>query len=107
MKLLALFFPLLGVLGAVGIALPARAQQDARRGAEFAQGGSMHASPGRGVQKTAGENSGRQLSGDGSSNPRASGQKANEHERLSPEERRQLRRDINAAGRDIYHRSGP
>lgn len=28
-------------------------------------------------------------------------------ERLSPEERRQLRRDINAAGRDIYRRSRP
>ena len=28
-------------------------------------------------------------------------------ERLSPEERRQLRRDINAAGRDIYRRHRP
>ncbi|MFA6442297.1 MAG: hypothetical protein WCV99_08180 [Sterolibacterium sp.] len=28
-------------------------------------------------------------------------------ERLSPEERRQLRRDINAAGRDIYRRNKP
>lgn len=28
-------------------------------------------------------------------------------ERLSPEERKQLRRDINAAGRDIYRRQRP
>ena len=28
-------------------------------------------------------------------------------ERLSPEERVRLRRDINAAGRNIYRRSGP
>lgn len=28
-------------------------------------------------------------------------------ERLSPEERKQLRRDINAAGRDIYRRHRP
>lgn len=30
-----------------------------------------------------------------------------ERGRLSPEERRQLRRDIQDAGQDIYHRGGP
>jgi len=92
-----LVFTMLGVLSVLGISLPAVAQQDTQGGGNSVQGrnaeGMRQPLPRRDEQK--------------SSDPRTSTQKTQGHERLSSEERRQLRRDINAAGRDIYRRSGP
>lgn len=109
---------LLGLLSALSISSPAIGQQDAQRSGDFAQGRNAERMrqplQRRNEQKTSGGNSERQLPGDRSPDPQASTQKVYQgqgqgqgRERLSPEERRQLRRDINAAGRDIYRRSGP
>lgn len=118
MKLFASFFALLGLLTALSISLPASAQQDTQRGGSFAQGRNterMHQSlQRRNEQKTSVGNGERQFPGDASPDSQASEPKANQGQgpgqgrgHLSPEERRQLRRDINAAGRDIYRRNGP
>lgn len=117
MKLSVLLASLLGLLSVLGIASPAIGQQDAQRGGHLAQEGNpervRQSMQQRNEQKTSGANSERQQRGDESADPQATAQKlypgqgpGQRRERLSPEERRQLRRDINSAGRDIYRRSG-
>jgi len=118
MKPLVAYPTLIGLLTSLSISLPASAQQGVQRDAEFAQGGqgrnaerTLQLLQGRGGQKTTGGNSGRQSLGDGSQDAQTAAQNADQgpgqgRERLSPEERRQLRLDINAAGRDIYRRNG-
>lgn len=118
MKLLVSFPPLLGLLTALSISLPAIAQQDTQRGGNFAQGRNTErmrqSVQRRNEQKASVGNGERQLPGDESPDSQPSEPKANQGQgpgqgrgHLSPEERRQLRRDINAAGRDIYRRNGP
>lgn len=108
------------LLGALGVASPAIAQQEASRGRDFLKG--QH--PGetqrsfvhRNEQRKIDVNAEQAVPRDASTTPPAEelkpipvqGQVPGQgRERLSPEERRQLRRDINAAGRDIYRRNRP
>lgn len=110
MKLLSAAL-LLTVLGASSVAI---GQQEMQRDRDFAQGrgsrGGQHSLPGRSVQSRGGnvqQSLGNAPSGQSETEQRA----IHEHvqgkgnERLSPEERRQLRQDINAAGHDIYRRT--
>jgi hypothetical protein len=98
----------------VGAALPAIAQQEMQRGRNFHQGsgyGGMHQpSSGQNQQMIARDGAAQRPSGDAPQVPPAIEQRmepgpAQGRERLTAEERRQLRRDINAAGRDIYRRT--
>lgn len=118
MKLLVPLSALPGLLIALSLSSPVIAQQDHQRGTAFSQGRNTErmrqSLQRRNEQKTSDVNSERQLLGDETPDPQASAQKVYQgqgqghgRERLSPEERRQLRRDINAAGRDIYRRPGP
>lgn len=118
MKLFASLPALLGLLVASSLSSPALAQQDAKRSEPLAQGRNAEkmpqAAPRRDEQTASGGSSGRQMPGVESPDTPTSERKASPgkgpgqgRERLSPEERRQLRKDINAAGRDIYRRNGP
>lgn len=107
---------LLGLLTALSIALPAMAQQEGRRSGHFAQDrnaeGMRQSMQRRHEMKSQDGKSERHMGKDAPPERQAAEQKAHQgheqgRERLSPEERRQLRRDINAAGRDIYRRNGP
>ena len=108
------------LLGALSVSSPAVAQHEASRGRDFARG------PGQGEMQRPfmRRNDQRRIDGDGEQpvlREASTIQPAEElkaipmqgtvlgpgRERLSPEERRQLRRDINAAGRDIYRRNRP
>ncbi|MCX7178750.1 MAG: hypothetical protein NTX56_08255 [Proteobacteria bacterium] len=98
-------------------AAPAMAQQEDARGGDFVQGrrhgrahGGMHQlAPGQAEARIS--RSGPEARPAGESplaqqlaDPRSGAEPGQVlgRERLSPEERRQMRRDINAAGRDIY-----
>lgn len=92
---------LLALLMIPSASSPAIGQQEMRRG------GTPLSLPGRNEQSAYG--SGRQSPGETSPVQMETGQQAihqpvagQGREHLSSEERRQLRRDINAAGRDIY-----
>ncbi|MFA7282126.1 MAG: hypothetical protein WC100_18745 [Sterolibacterium sp.] len=114
MKLLSAAL-LLSVLGLAPS--PAAAEQEMPRGRDFRQGGrhgGMHQfAQGKNEQKDSFE---PRFAGDAAGTQPATGQRADPgqipgqtvgRERLTPEERRQLRRDINAAGRDIYRQTRP
>lgn len=99
------------LLSMIDIACPAGAQQDMPRGRDFAQGrrhGGMHQLlSGQNEQKISREGAEQRSPGDAPAVQQVTEQRtepgpAPMRERLTPEERRQLRRDINAAGRDIY-----
>jgi len=95
---------LLGLLIALSVSFPAFGQEGMQRGKDFAQGrrsGGMH-QPMRGQQSLIDAFPGQSTPEQGVAQQRVAGQG---RERLSPEERQQLRRDINAAGRDIYRRT--
>lgn len=113
MKQLATIFVLLGQLTALGIALPALAQQETQRSGNIAQEHPPERMrqylQQRRVQPNSDGNRERQMTSNEPPDRQTSEQQTNPgqgRERLSPEERRQLRRDINAAGRDIYRRTG-
>jgi hypothetical protein len=104
------------LLTVVGLAaFPAAAQQEIPRGRDFRQGGrhgGMHQfAPGKNEQKDsfdprfAGDASGTQSANEQRADQGQSPGQTSGRERLTPEERRQLRRDINAAGRDIYRQT--
>lgn len=112
---LATFF-----LTALSFSSPVAAQQDVSRGRDFAKGqsaGEMQRSwLHRHEQKRTDGNAELPQLRDASTIQQAEELKpvpvqglapGQVRERLSPEERRQLRRDINAAGRDIYRRNRP
>ena len=93
---------------------PAAAQQEMPRGRDSRQGGrhgGMHQfAPGQNEQKISQDSFEPRFAGAASGTQQATEQRAEQgqtpgRERLTPEERRQLRRDINAAGRDIYRQT--
>ena len=103
----------------LSISMPAMAQHEMRRGGNTATGENpgdvQHPFLRRGEQRKENGNAEQAVLREA-----PAGQQAEElkpartqglvppgRERLSPEERRQLRRDINAAGRDIYRRQRP
>jgi len=104
----------------LSVAMPAMGQQEMQRGKDFAKGQS-HGEMQRSFLRRS-----EQPRPDGKSEQSLSREPATVahpeelkpapvqgfvpvqgRERLSPEERKQLRRDINAAGRDIYRRHRP
>jgi len=117
MKLLSAAL-LLSVLGLASFSVAA--QQELQRGRDSRHGnrrGGMHQFvPGPNEQKNsrdsfeprfAGDTAGMQQAGEQRADPGQAPGQALGRERLTPEERRQLRRDINAAGRDIYRQTRP
>ncbi|MCX7175142.1 MAG: hypothetical protein NT159_14720 [Proteobacteria bacterium] len=118
MKSLSTFVPFL--LAALSISSPVAAQQEALRGRDFAKGqgsgevprswlrrNEQKRSEGNTEQPVPRESSKTQQSEELKPTPTQEPVPGQLRERLSPEERRQLRRDINAAGRDIYRRNKP
>lgn len=108
------------LLTALSVSSPVAAQHEASRGKDFARGqGSAEVQRSwmrRNEQKAIDGNTEQPLLREASTTQQtgelkpipAQGLAPNQvRERLSPEERRQLRRDINAAGRDIYRRNKP
>ena len=104
----------------LSVSMPVVGQQEMQRGRDFSKGQS-HAEMQRSFLRR-----GEQPRADGKSDQSVSREPATlahpeelkpapvqgfvpvqGRERLSPEERKQLRRDINAAGRDIYRRHRP
>lgn len=98
----------------VGVASLAVAEQETQRGRDFRQGGrhgGMHQFlPGQNEQKASRDSTEQRSPGTAPVAQQVTEQRtepgpAPGRERLTPEERRQLRRDINAAGRDIYRQT--
>lgn len=98
----------------VGFAPLAVAEQETQRGRDFRQGGrhgGMHQFlPRQNEQKTARDSAEQRSPGAAPVAQQVTEQRTEPgptpgRERLTPEERRQLRRDINAAGRDIYRQT--
>lgn len=104
----------------LSVSTPAIGQQEVQRGREFAKGpsqGEMQRSflrrnepsriEGKNEQSLPRESSTAQRPDDLKPVPGPGLVPVQGRERLSPEERKQLRRDIHAAGRDIYRRQRP
>ena len=116
-----LFSSLVAVLlAALSIPSPAVAQHEKLRGRDFVPGRSaaemQRPLARRNEQKVNGVAGEQQFPREATPGQQAAEQRpiqdqgqspGQARERLSPEERRQLRRDINAAGRDIYRRNRP
>jgi hypothetical protein len=102
------------LLAIVGVASPAVAQQEMQRGRDSRQEGRhgrmQQFLPGQNEPKISRDSMGQRSPSDAPmvqpvTEQRTEPGQAPSRERLTPEERRQLRRDINAAGRDIYRQT--